>query len=455
MIQLLEQRLRHVPALQDVREQVLDNAIKNLDAAAKAMTDLRRDIGWDPKSEDLNWRSLARAHQRLGELRLSQGRFKDAMEQFQQMEAIIATLAASKPGDLAAQAHLARTQRMLGFVAMKHLVDIKLAKQYFRRAIDICRECLTQQPDSDVFKNELASSLGHLAAAEMQLGHLKEARELYREEIATRESFSPDKAIQSESLRELAGMYERLAELSFKMGDRTEARRLYDHCAAPPAGGRGPTRTSGRSSTISPCRSITPGSFASPRATIRRPPANSTKKRSRSTKSALSSTRPTSMPGAGLPQRSITKQRVPFIRTTTPAAAAVYRRCLDIRKALVTIPKAKMPQVEVMLALARCGEHAEAAKIAESLVAGDPLNEQVYFQSACGYALAAGAAAGDARPGSPLHRRGRQLPQEGQGSRLGRRGRPSKPTPTSRRSARTPRSRNCSASFASRHPRKS
>jgi hypothetical protein len=55
-----------------------------------------------------------------------------------------------------------------------------------------------------------------------------------------------------------------------------------------------------------------------------------------------------------------------------------------------------MPQVEVMLALARCGDHAEAAKIAESLVAGDPLNEQVYFQSACGYALAAGAAISDA-----------------------------------------------------------
>ena len=232
MIQLLEQRLRHVPALQDVREQVLDNATKNLDAAAKAMTDLRRDIGWDPKSEDLNWRSLARAHQRLGELRLSQGRFKDAMEQFQEMEAIIATLAASKPGDLAAQAYLARTQRMLGFVAMKHLVDIKLAEQYFRRAIDICRECLTEQPDSDVYKNELASSIGHLAAAEIQLGHLKEAREFYREEIATREAFSPDKAIQSESLRELAGLYERLADLNFKMDDRTEARRLFDHCAA-------------------------------------------------------------------------------------------------------------------------------------------------------------------------------------------------------------------------------
>ena len=51
----------------------------------------------------------------------------------------------------------------------------------------------------------------------------------------------------------------------------------------------------------------------------------------------------------------------------TAAAAAEYRRCLDIRKTLATEPNAKMPQAELMLVLARCGEHAEAAKIADSL----------------------------------------------------------------------------------------
>ena len=43
--------------------------------------------------------------------------------------------------------------------------------------------------------------------------------------------------------------------------------------------------------------------------------------------------------------------------------------------------------------MARCGDHAGAAKIAESLVIVPPTDEAIYIQAACGYALAAGAAA--------------------------------------------------------------
>ena len=351
MIDLLEKRLRHVPALQDVREQVLDSAVKNLDAAAKAMADLRRDIGWDPKNEDLNWRSLAQAHQRLGNSRLAQGRFKEAMEQFQQMETIIATLAAAKPGDLAAQARLARTQRLLGFVAMKHLADLERATRYFHRAIEICRECVTQQPDSDVFKTELASSLGHLAGAQMELGHLKEAGDLYREEIAIRESFTPGTANQSERLRELASMYERLAELSFKTGDRTEARRLYDHCAVLRQ------QVAANQPDFWPvvndlANSLNNAGF------VRFPQGDDPAAAREFHKKALAlyKKRVEADP-SDFYARSRLATTLYYEATCAlhahdePAAATLYRRCLDIRKTLVTIPKAKMPQVEVMLAL--------------------------------------------------------------------------------------------------------
>ena len=48
-----------------------------------------------------------------------------------------------------------------------------------------------------------------------------------------------------------------------------------------------------------------------------------------------------------------------------------------------------------MVALARCGEHAEAARIAEHLVSSPPKDEYLYFQAACGYALASQAASGN------------------------------------------------------------
>ena len=44
--------LRDVPAIQKVREQILDKAIERLSATAEAMTDLRRDVEWDPKDEE-------------------------------------------------------------------------------------------------------------------------------------------------------------------------------------------------------------------------------------------------------------------------------------------------------------------------------------------------------------------------------------------------------------------
>ena len=60
----------------------------------------------------------------------------------------------------------------------------------------------------------------------------KEARELYREEIAVRESFSPAKANDWEARRELAGHYAELATLTVRMGDRVEGQQLYDRCAS-------------------------------------------------------------------------------------------------------------------------------------------------------------------------------------------------------------------------------
>lgn len=47
------------------------------------------------------------------------------------------------------------------------------------------------------------------------------------------------------------------------------------------------------------------------------------------------------------------------------------------------------------LGRARCGVHGESATIAEALVKMLPRDEQLDFQSACPYALAAGAAASD------------------------------------------------------------
>ena len=227
-IGILEDKLRYVPDLEEVREQMLTGAIKNLDNSVRAMTSLRNVIGWDPKDEEKNWRSLARARQRLGDVSLRLNRITAAMEQYRLMDQLIETQAKANPGDPMAQFRLARTRRLLGSVAAQKLGDSALAQTYLKQAIEINRTCLKNAPEDDTFKRELANSLGQLADALALVGHLNEAQLLIEEESAVRKSFSQGMAADRESRRELSGMYEQLADLKFRMNDPREGRQLYE-----------------------------------------------------------------------------------------------------------------------------------------------------------------------------------------------------------------------------------
>jgi len=397
MMDVTEGRLRHVPELQDVREKVLDTALKNLDGAAGAMDDLeQRGVQLDKKDKERNLRSLARASQRMGEHCLSQNRFGDAMKQYRRMDSIVEKLAAASPGDLRAQIQRGRSRRQLGHVLVQRLGDTEGGRQYLLQAIEIDRACLADHPDDDTCKSELANSLGQLAGAEMKLGHLQQAREIYREEVAVRETFSPQLANHYEARRELAGLYEKLAELSLRMNDLDEGRRLYALCA------------SIREEVVAEKPAFWPAIYDLARsynnaAFLRYPrgsdPAAARELHRRAL--ALVEERAQADP-ASLETKSMLAEILYFDATCAlhsgdPAgAAASYRRCLEIRKKLATEPAAKMPQVDLMVALARCGDHAEAAKIAEALMTNPPTDEHIYFQAACGYALSAGAAGNDA-----------------------------------------------------------
>ena len=227
-INVMEHQLRYVPEVQDVREKMLSDATKHLDESIRSMTSLRKVIGWAPSDEENNWKSLARARQRLGDFNLQRNRFTDALEQFRLMDEILETMAKANPEDPMAQFRLARSRRQLGFVAAQKLGNSGAGQTYLRQAIEINRACLAKKPDEDTFKRELANSLGQLAAAEMVLGHLEQAHEIYREEVEVRTKFSVALAADEDSRRELTGLYEKLAELSFRMKRPEEGKKYYD-----------------------------------------------------------------------------------------------------------------------------------------------------------------------------------------------------------------------------------
>ena len=394
LIDLLEGRLRNEPKLQDVRGQVLDKAIAGLEAAARAMARLRQDVGWPAQDEELNRRALARARQRLGELSLSLNRFADAMAHFRQADAIAETLEMADPGDRAARIRLARSRRHLGFIALRRLGDTEAAQRYLRQALELSRACLAQQPDDDELKTELANSLGQLAGAELLLGHLEPARALYREEVTVRESLSPARANILESRRERAGLYEKLAELSFRMGNPEEGRRFYDRCADLREQA---VRERPGSWPVINDLALTYNNAGFVRYPQGRDPAGARKfhRKAVALYAQWVEADPADHDVKGRLATTLYYEATCALHAGDAAgAAAGYRRCLEIRKALAIEPKAKMSQVDLMVALARCGEHVEAARMAGALVATPPKNELLYFQAACGYALAAGAVAG-------------------------------------------------------------
>jgi tetratricopeptide (TPR) repeat protein len=395
-IRLLEGKLRFVPAIQNEREQLLDKAVARLGGAAEAMTDLRREVEWAPEDEERNWRSLASAHHALGRVNLSRNQVTDAMAQFRQAEEIIAKVATADPENPDLRANWCRILRQLGDVSMNRLADAEGAQKYLHRSIEISRACLAKKPDQDVFKSELANSLGYLAGSELTLGHLEKARELYREELDVRKSFSPAEANRLEYRRELASFYAQRAELFVRSRDLAEGQRLYDECAALRE------RIAADNPDYWPAQNDLALSY-NQQGSMRFPQGRDAAAARQFHQKALSllEKRAKAEP-SDLENKHTLSQTVYYEATCAlhsgdkPNSEAGFRRSLAICKELETDPKAKVWESDLMLALARCGDHAQAAAKAAALVATPPKDERLYVVAADGYALAAGAAGSNA-----------------------------------------------------------
>jgi eukaryotic-like serine/threonine-protein kinase len=392
LVRVLNGPWKDVPAIQKDRERLLEDGFVKLRAALEAMTNLRRDVEWAPEDERHNWRSLAKAHQALARVNLTRNKFDDAMSHFRQMESIIERVVAADPSNRDMQVNLIRTRRELGKVSIMHGIgDPKAAQANISKALEISRALIKANPDLDVYKSELANSLGQFAGAELSLGRLAAARDFYREEIEVRESYSPELKSDLESRRELAGLYCQLAELHVRMGEREEAQGRCDQAfelraqIAKEQPDFWPAQGDlGLSYNQLGIMQFPQGDDAKAARALHGKALDVFKKRADADPSDFDNKRM-------LAQTIYYEATCALASDDKGEADKGYRECLKICKELAFEPSAKMPQADLMLALARCGEHVEAAKIAEKLVAASPTDSRLYVQAARGYALAANA----------------------------------------------------------------
>ena len=395
IIDLLRNKLRFVPAIQHEREELLDHASKRLEEAALAMTYLRRDVDWAPQDEGENWRTLAKAHQTQGALYLSRNQVKEALAQFHQAEGIVTKLTVADPADHVMQVNLIKMKRLLGYVTMDQVGDTDGAQRYFNTAIELSKACLAKEPDSDAFKSELANSVGGLAKSEANLGHLDKARDLYRQEIEIRESFSAAAAGEFENRRELAAFIAERAAMYVRKGDNDEAMRLYDKVAS----------LRSQNAAVQPESWPVQNDLAlsyNNQASMRFPNgAHPALAREFHAKALEILRKRAKADPEDAANKKVLAETLYYDATCAlyagdkPGAAAGFQECLKLCRELVKQTDPKGMQLNLMLALGRCGEHVEAAKIAHALVATPPKDENLYIHAALGYAVASAAEGAD------------------------------------------------------------
>ena len=338
-------------------------------------------------------RTLAGINQRAGLIAMEYGKYDETTRYFRRMEELSEQLAAAEPDALEPLKVKASVKATLGDFQMDRIGDAGAALKHFDQALALRRQWLAREPSNDEAKRGVANILGALARARLRLGDPARARALYREEIELRDQFSPALADQIEVRRERAGLRDKLGDLSVSLGDPNAGRehfqaalKLRQEIAVDK-----PDETQAHRDVLLSLQKLGTHELIyarDPKAALLyyQDALDGFLERLKAEESSVQAKM-----DVALAQYYVAT--ADLRAGDRDAAMAHYRECRDIREELAKDPKTKLNSLDLMLALARTGDHARASAIAEGMIKELPLDARIYFHSACGFALSAGAAA--------------------------------------------------------------
>jgi tetratricopeptide (TPR) repeat protein len=268
--------------------------------------------------------------------------------------------------------------------------DAKAALTNLEAALKLRRHRLEVESDSDDAILGVANALGQLAICHQHLGNVEAAKALFTEELPLRQSLSDQVKRDFETRRELSGLYETLGTLSIQLGDIPGARKNLDQSyeirqalEAERPGYLPNLRDLNRSlNTLGELSLTTQNDPAAARKYF---------------EEALNAFRKIYTIEPTTTHKADVSFGCYFLATAlqrlgeSSKAQTLYRECLEIRRSLANDPEAKPSQINLAVALARCGEHEEAAAIARRLIETPPKSSFIYIEVACALALCSGA----------------------------------------------------------------
>jgi tetratricopeptide (TPR) repeat protein/tRNA A-37 threonylcarbamoyl transferase component Bud32 len=388
---LLNQRLLGIPGTQGLREELINTTLTGLEATMASLEQLGT-VARDKEGFALGMRALAGVNQRAGQIAMEYGKYDETARYFRRMEELAEQLAAADPDALEPQKVKASVKATLGDFQMDRIGDAEAALKFFDQALALRRQWLARETSSDEAKRGVANILGAIARARLQLGDPAKARDNYREEIGLRDQFSPDLADQVEVRRERAGLSDKLGDLSISLGEPRAAREHFDRALAlrrEIAAQNGDETQAQRDVLLSLQR------VGNHELIYARDPKSARQNYQEALDGFLLRLKaePTSAPAKFDVALAHYYVATADLRAgDRDSAMAHYRACRDIRAELAKDSQAKLNSLDLMLALARTGDHARASEIAEAMIKEPPLDARIYFHSACGFALSAGAA---------------------------------------------------------------
>ena len=389
---LLNQRLASIPGTQGLREELIKTTLTGLEATMASLEQLGT-VAEDKEGFALGIRTLAGINQRAGQIAIEYGKDDEAARYFRRMDELAEQLAAAQPDALEPLKVKASVKATMGDFQSDQLGDALAALKFFDQALALRRAWLKREPSNDEAKRGVANILGAIARARLLLGDPARARENYREELALRDQFSRDLADQHEVRRERAGLSQKLGDLSISLGEPRAAREHFEQALAlrREIAAQNPDETQAQRDVLISLQKV--GNYE---LIYARDPKIARKLYQEALDGFL--LRQQAEPAAVLAKRDVAYAHY-YVATADlragdrDGAMAHYRECRNIREELAKDPKAKLSSLDLMLALARTGDHARASEIAEAVIKVPPLDARIYFHSACGFALSAGAAA--------------------------------------------------------------
>ena len=389
---LLNQRLLSIPGTQALREELIKTTLTGLEATIASLEQLGT-VARDKEGFALGTRTLAGINQRAGQIAMEYGKYDETARYFRRMDELAEQLAASDPDALEPQKVKASVKATLGDFQMDRIGDAVAALKFFDEALILRRQWLAREPTNDDAKRGVANILGAIARAHLLLGDPVKARDKYREELALRDQLSPGAADEVDARRERAGLGAKLGDLNISLGEPRAALEHYERALAlrREIAAQNPDETQAQRDVLLSLQKVGTHELI-----YRHDPKIARQHYQEALDAFLERLK---AEPASVPAKMDVALAHYYVATADlragdrDSATPHYRECRNIREELAKDPKTKLSSIDLMLALARTGDHARASEIAEAMIKDPPLDARIYFHSACGFALSAGAVA--------------------------------------------------------------